>query len=125
MGKVKLKIKVEERETIALRRTAMRGLQLLGKSTEIPLHRCFLDVVEADSDCPMGMKAGMRFEFNMGDLPQLCPAMFHNAYPLPAARMRGAAFPWPQLDGDRILDFQCPDNASNITLIYREESDDV
>jgi len=119
-GKVKLGIKLEERRTIGLRRAAMRVLRLFGMNTEVPLHRCFLEVLEADSGCPWRIQSGTKFEFNMGELFELCPAMFHNAYPALAARMRGASFPWPELDkGGGVV--QCPDSISNITMIYREE----
>jgi len=117
-GKVRLKIRVVDRAAYELRKAVMQSLQKIGLNTELPLRRCYLKVEETSPDCPFEMKLGREFEFNMGDLPELCPAMFHNAYPALVAGMGGSAFPWYS-GGDIRGIVQCPDNVSNITMIYK------
>ena len=80
-------------------------------------------MVKTSTDCPIGMKIEKEFELNMGELKQVCPAMFHNAYPVIVSRLHGAPFPWQELTNNRGV-LQCPDSISSITLIFREKEHD-
>jgi len=117
-GKALVRIEVDERIGVGTRRAAEGVLRLAGVNTEIPSHRCRLKVIEAEKDCPLEMKAGAIYEFNMGGRRGICPAMFHNAYPTLTSVFRGAEAPWPGLPGHRGC-VQCPDDVSNITMYYR------
>jgi len=118
-ARVQVLITTEDRRATPLRKAAMKVFHIAGKNIEIPFRRCRIHVMRA-GDCPIGMSRGTSFEFNMGGLPQLCPAFFHNSYPVLAALMRGAKPPWRGLEDNGGL-VQCPDCLSNITMAYGAE----
>ncbi|MBA4318684.1 MAG: hypothetical protein C0412_09805 [Flavobacterium sp.] len=75
-------------------------------------------IYKSCKDCQKMMKKGKRFEFNKGQLPGVCPALFHQIFPYLVAISSGGRLDWQNKDGNITL--PCPDNISNINFLIKK-----
>ncbi len=77
---VKAAVTVRRTRTYFLRRLFSSLLRLFGNRTEVPLYICEFLIADSSPDCPMRLKKGDRFVYNMGRKYELCPAAFDNIH---------------------------------------------
>jgi len=59
----------------------IRALQFFKVPAEYPDKNVYITATEVKGNCPMGIKKGSRFRFNLFNREELCPASFYNLYP--------------------------------------------
>lgn len=119
---VEFSIVVKKTKTYFLRRLLSFMLRLFRIDKEIPNLICELIVQEGSPRCPMHLKKGMKFIYNMGTKHELCPAAFDNVYFAIHNLLRGVDIPWAGFCSNKGI-IACPDDVSNINfIIHRNQS---
>jgi len=116
---VRLSIVVKRTRTYFLRKLLVLFLRFCRINKEVPGLICELVIEEGSEACPMKLKKGMRFTYNMGRKYELCPAAFDNIYFGIHNILRGVEVTWKGLDDNKGI-VVCPDIASNITFSFRD-----
>ena len=87
------------------------------KSFEEERHKIFIELIEKKgegndcSDC-LGYKnmiVGRKFEFNRGDLPEICPAAYNQMFSYLIELMHSK-------EGNNVIQFACPDPKTNVVF---------
>ena len=111
-GCVKLSVHIKKTKTYLLRKMLISALRLFRINKEVPVFICELVVEESSSECPMKLKKGMKFIYNMGRKYELCPASFDSLYFLIHNTLRGSNFSWGRDRSGKDIAV-CPDAVSN------------
>lgn len=99
---------LRERAEVAVRRWANRFA-----TVELLDHRVFLEVAAAGAGCPYAYRGGERFEFNIGDRGEACPAAFHAVFPAYFAGIGAGG-----RDAEGCVQVPCPDYRRDIVLEF-------
>ena len=107
-NRVEFTIRIQYTLPLVIRKiktAAIRTLQFLGIDGEYPDRNIILEVSQVKGKCPIGIREGQSFLFNIWNRKELCPASFYTMYPV---LIQQASFPGRPLQGEQ-RSVHCPD----------------
>lgn len=114
-SQVKIRVRTQRNIFTPLLNLLEKSLRWIGFPKDVLDKTIKVEILGLAGDCPRNLEEGQRFNFNLYDNQEICPAVFYNLFPYLIMFSR-RFFPYWTKE-NRHIDIHCPDAVADI--VYR------